>query len=147
LFRIASAGKSITAVAVLTLAADGLLRLDEPIGDFLPELSSPRVLRQLSGPLDDTVPAVDRSPCKICWSQQTVTASRRTSRCPVVTRLLAELHQGPPQPQVVAPPDEWMVILGSIPLLHQPGEGFTYNTSFDILSVLVARVSGKPFVE
>ena len=36
-----------------------------------------------------------------------------------------------------------MAILGEIPLLHQPGEGFTYNTAFDILGVLVARATGR----
>jgi CubicO group peptidase (beta-lactamase class C family) len=40
-----------------------------------------------------------------------------------------------------------MAILSEIPLVHQPGEGFTYNTAFDILGVLVARASGQPFGE
>ena len=35
-----------------------------------------------------------------------------------------------------------MAILGEIPLLHQPGDGFTYNAAFDILGVLVARAGG-----
>ena len=58
LFRIASAGKPITAAAVLTMVADGLVGLDEPVGEALPEIASPHVLRQLSGPVDDTVPAM-----------------------------------------------------------------------------------------
>ena len=36
LFRIASAGKPITAVAVLTLVADGRVQLDDPVDDLLP---------------------------------------------------------------------------------------------------------------
>jgi CubicO group peptidase (beta-lactamase class C family) len=147
LFRIASAGKPITAVAALTLVADGLLRLDETIGDFLPELAAPQVLRQLSGPLDDTVPAVRPITVEDLLRSTNGHGFPSDFSLPVVARLLEELHQGPPQPQVVAFPDEWMAILGSIPLIHQPGEGFTYNTAFDILSVLVARVSGKPFAE
>ncbi|MEP4592151.1 MAG: serine hydrolase domain-containing protein, partial [Ilumatobacter sp.] len=58
LFRIASVGKPITAAAVLTLVTDGRLRLDDPVDDILPELASPRVMRRVSGPLDDTVSAV-----------------------------------------------------------------------------------------
>ena len=50
LFRIASAGKPITAAAVLALVADGHIRLDDPISEVLPELASPRVLRTLGGP-------------------------------------------------------------------------------------------------
>ena len=38
-----------------------------------------------------------------------------------------------------------MATLGEIPLLHQPGEGFTYNAAFDILGVLIARASGRSF--
>jgi CubicO group peptidase (beta-lactamase class C family) len=45
LFRIASAGKPITAAAVLTLIADGHLQIDDPIGEMLPhptEQTQPR---------------------------------------------------------------------------------------------------------
>jgi CubicO group peptidase (beta-lactamase class C family) len=42
-------------------------------------------------------------------------------------------------------PDELMKRLGTLPLLHQPGERWTYHMSAEILGVLVARVSGKPF--
>jgi CubicO group peptidase (beta-lactamase class C family) len=145
LFRIASAGKPITAAAVLTLIADGHIGLDDPIDHVLPELAAPRVLRTLTAPIDDTV-ATNRS--------ITVRDLLRSTNghgfpsdfsAPVVALLMNELHQGPPQPQLVPPPDEWMRRLAEVPLLHQPGEGFTYNTAFDILGVLVARVSGRSF--
>lgn len=32
---------------------------------------------------------------------------------------------------------------GSLPLVHQPGEKWLYNTGSDILGVLIARSSGK----
>ncbi|MCW3100180.1 MAG: serine hydrolase [Chthonomonadaceae bacterium] len=41
--------------------------------------------------------------------------------------------------------DEWMRRLGALPLMYQPGERWAYNTSCDVLGVLVARVSGKSF--
>jgi CubicO group peptidase (beta-lactamase class C family) len=63
---------------------------------------------------------------------------------PVVERLMDDLGQGPPRPQSVPPPDEWMHRLAAIPLLHQPGEGWTYNTGSDILGVLLARAQGAP---
>jgi CubicO group peptidase (beta-lactamase class C family) len=44
------------------------------------------------------------------------------------------------QPQSVAAPDEWMARLARVPLLHQPGRGWTYNTGADILGVLLARL-------
>ncbi len=51
-------------------------------------------------------------------------------------------------PQEGAPnlaPDEWMRRLGTLPLMYQPGEHWQYNMSHDVLGVLVARVTGKPF--
>ena len=41
----------------MVLVDDGRLDLDAPVDDLLPELASPRVLRQLDSELDDTVPA------------------------------------------------------------------------------------------
>jgi CubicO group peptidase (beta-lactamase class C family) len=40
-----------------------------------------------------------------------------------------------------------MAALSRIPLLYQPGEAWLYNTCSDILGVLIARVSGRPFHE
>jgi CubicO group peptidase (beta-lactamase class C family) len=57
LFRITSTTKPITAAATLALIAEGLIGLDEPVDRLLPELAGRRVLRQMGGPLDDTVPA------------------------------------------------------------------------------------------
>jgi len=65
----------------------------------------------------------------------------------VVARLFQDLLQGPPQPHAVPEPDEWMRRLAAIPLLHQPGEGWTYTTGADILGVLLARLEGVPLGE
>ena len=40
-----------------------------------------------------------------------------------------------------------MAALARIPLLHQPGEAWLYNTCSDIQGVLVARAAGQPFPE
>ena len=34
--------------------------------------------------------------------------------------------------------------LGTLPLMHQPGERWMYNTGADVLGVLIARASGQP---
>src|SRR5207247_11468893 len=47
----------ITAVATMSLVEEGLLRLEEPIDEFVPELADRRVLRAIDAELDDTVPA------------------------------------------------------------------------------------------
>ena len=145
LLRIASAGKPITAAAVLTLVADGRLALDDPVDDLLPELAEPRVLRQPTASLDDTVAAV--RPITVGHLLRSTNGHGFPSdfAAPVVAVLLDRLHQGPPRPEAMPPPDEWMATLAEIPLVHQPGEAFTYNTAFDMLGVLAARVSGQSF--
>jgi CubicO group peptidase (beta-lactamase class C family) len=40
-------------------------------------------------------------------------------------------------------PDAWMRALGGLPLLHQPGEGWTYHTSAEALGVLIARAADQ----
>ena len=147
LHRIASIGKPITAAAALALVADGVVALTDPVDDLLPELAAPRVVRTLTSPLDDTV-AADR-PITVEDLLRSTNGHGFPSdfSAPAAVALMERLLQGPPQPQRVAPPDEWMATLGAIPLLHQPGDGFTYNAAFDILGVLIARASGRSFPE
>ncbi|HEY9720381.1 MAG TPA: serine hydrolase domain-containing protein, partial [Oscillatoriaceae cyanobacterium] len=41
------------------------------------------------------------------------------------------------------PPDEWMRRWGALPLMYQPGERWLYHVGYDVLSVLLARVTGQ----
>jgi CubicO group peptidase (beta-lactamase class C family) len=55
------------------------------------------------------------------------------------------IGMGPPSPAAMPAPDTWLRRLGSLPLAHQPGERWQYNTGSDVLGVLVARASGQSF--
>nr|WP_245194782.1 serine hydrolase domain-containing protein [Kitasatospora phosalacinea] len=142
--RIASVGKPVTAAAVLQLVDDGVLGLDDPVERWLPELADRRVVRTPHAPVTDTVPA-DRP-----FTVRDVLESRAgygfpaDFTLPALAPLFAELGQGPPQPQRVAPPDEWTAVLAGIPMLHQPGAAWLYNTCSDIQGVLVSRATGRP---
>ena len=57
LFRQASTTKPVTAVGAMILVEECRLRLDDPVDEWLPELANRQVLRTLTGPLDDVVPA------------------------------------------------------------------------------------------
>ena len=57
IFRISSMTKPVTAVATMVLLEECVLRLDEPVDRFLPELADRRVVRRIDAPVDDTVPA------------------------------------------------------------------------------------------
>jgi CubicO group peptidase (beta-lactamase class C family) len=147
IFRIASITKPVTAAAVMMLVEDGRIALEDPVGHWLPELASPVVVRTPASPVEDLVPAVRPITVTDLLTFRAGYGFPSDFSLPAVGLLVSELNQGPPQPQLVAAPDEWMAALSRIPLLHQPGEAWLYNTCSDILGVLIARVSGHPLPE
>ena len=146
LFRIASMTKPITAVATMILIEEGKLRLDDPVDRFLPELANRRVLARIDAPLDDTVAAqrsiTTRDLLTFRFGMGFVLAP--PGKYPIQKAIAdAGLMPGPdPSPMT---PDDWMTKLGSLPLLHQPGEQWAYHTGSDVLGVLVARAADQPF--
>jgi len=147
IFRIASITKPITAAAVMMLVEDGQITLDDPVAPWLPELASPAVVRTPAGPVDDVVPAIRPITVADLLTFRAGYGFPSDFSLPAVRLLVSELKQGPPQPQLVVAPDEWMAALARIPLLRQPGEAWLYNTCSDILGVLIARVSGRRLPE
>ncbi len=146
IFRISSMTKPITAAATMVLVEECKLRLDEPVDRLLPELSSRRVLKRLDGPLDDTVPAKRPITVRDLLTYRMgfglVMAPPNTYP---IQEAMSELRlgQGPPSPSTPPSPDEWIRRLGTLPLMHQPGERWMYNTGSDVLGVLISRASGK----
>ena len=141
LFRIASLTKPITSVAALMLADEGRIDLDDPISAVAPEFAAPRVLRAPDGPLDDTV-AADRP---------ITFADLLTHRAGLTYGAfhpgpLAKAHAavlGADIDSVVAP-GAWIAGLAALPLIDQPGAGFHYGHSTDLLGLLIARLEGEP---
>ncbi|MFE2379633.1 serine hydrolase domain-containing protein [Streptomyces sp. NPDC059398] len=143
-FRIASITKPVTAAAVMMLVDEGRIALDEPVArQWLPELASPSVVRRPDSPVDDVVPAARAITVRDLLTFRAGYGFPSDFSLPAVGLLFSELRQGPPQSEAVPAPDEWMAALSRIPLLHQPGDGWLYNTCSDILGVLIARVSGS----
>ena len=147
IFRIASLTKPITAATTMSLVEESALRLDESVEDLLPELAQRRVLRAIDAELDDTVAAVRPITLEDLLSYRlgfgTVVAPPGAYP---IQRAEAELGLqsigGPPWPPVAYDSDGWMAALGSLPLMYQPGEQWLYNTSGQVLGVLLARAAG-----
>lgn len=149
-FRIASLTKPITAAAALVLVERGLLRLDDPVADLLPELSDPRVLRSVDGPVDDPdnlEPARRPITLRDLLTLQAGLGLPESFDAPIVGLLVEQLAVGPPRPQQHPGTEEWMRRLARLPLLHQPGEGWTYDVGSDILGVLLARAADAPLAD
>jgi len=137
LFRIASITKPIAAVAALLLVEEHLLRLDDPVDPLLPELADRRVLVDPSGPIDGETVAAHR-PITVHDVLTFRTGLGMDFHAPFPQPLMQAMDDlgiatAPPAPQLAPEPDEWMRKLGTLPLLHQPGERWTYHYSADVL--------------
>jgi CubicO group peptidase (beta-lactamase class C family) len=154
LFRIASTTKPITAAATLAVIEEGLVGLDEPVDRLLPELADRRVLKRMDGPLEETVPAeraITTRDLLTFTNGFGMVSEMYTSGAPwpvvEASRKLNLSTIGPPEPDVQPGPDTWIVGLGSLPLLAQPGERWMYNTGASVLGVLLARATGRSFAD
>jgi CubicO group peptidase (beta-lactamase class C family) len=148
IFRIASLTKPIAAVAALTLVEEGRLRLQEPIDELVPELANRRVLRAIDAELDDTVPANRPITLEDLLSYRLGIGSVMAApdSFPIQreeAKLGLQSIGGPPWPPVDHDVDGWIAALGSLPLMYQPGEQWLYNTSGQVLGVLLARATGQ----
>jgi CubicO group peptidase (beta-lactamase class C family) len=142
LFRIASLSKVVGAVVALTLVQDGTIGLHDEVARWLPELAAPRVIRRQDGPLKDTDPA-SRPITVSDLLTMTAGVGLVLTRGPLQSALIAEgLMPGPFPPPFSH--DEFVTRLGRLPLALDPGAGWLYHTSIDVLSVLLARAAGRP---
>ena len=133
--RIASMTKPIVAACAMTLVEDGTLRLDDPVDDLLPELAEMTVLADPHGPLHDTVPATRPITLRdlLAFTLGTGMVPAEPGTVPIADALAA--HGAPS-------PDEWLRRLGALPLVHQPGERWMYETGANVTGVLIARATG-----
>jgi CubicO group peptidase (beta-lactamase class C family) len=148
IFRITSMTRPVTAVVTLMLVEQGRLALDEPVDRLLPELAGRRVLRRLDGPVDDTLsadrPVTVRDLLTFRSGFGMILALPDEYPILQAEQALELRSVGPPTPATPHDPDEWLRRMGTLPLMDQPGEQWRYNTSAQILGVLVARAAGQP---
>lgn len=144
IFRVASMSKPVTSTAALMLMEVGRFALDDPISTWAPEFADMRVLRSPAGPLDETDPAIR----EITFDDLLTHRSGLT---------YAEIYDGPITPAYRAAlgwdidselgPDAWIAGLAALPLIDQPGAGFHYGCSTDLLGLLIARIEGMSLGE
>lgn len=143
IYRLYSMTKPVTAAAAMLLIEEGKLRLEDSVGDYLPEFACPKVW-------DGEKKVVADRPILISdllsmssglsyGDNDTVTeiATRRLlsrvekslfTDCPMTTRQVAKQA-------------------GQIPLLFCPGSSWKYGISADILGAVIEEASGMSFGE
>lgn len=144
IFRIASMSKPVTSLAAMILMEQGAFALDDPITEAAPEFADMRVLRAIGGPLDDTDPAERSITFRDLLTHRSGLTYGGTVPGPHSEACLTTLgghidgHLSP---------DAWIAALAALPLIDQPGAGFHYGHSTDLLGLLIARMDGAPLAE
>ncbi len=144
IFRIASQTKAITSVAVMMLFEEGKFLLDDPISKYIPEFANPVVLDKFNE--KDT-------------TYTTIKANREITIRDLLTHTsgidyagIGSAHMNAIYAKAGIPTgfvSEKIVLgdkirkLGKLPLVHQPGERFTYGLNLDVLGYLVEVLSGE----
>jgi CubicO group peptidase (beta-lactamase class C family) len=141
-FRIASMTKAVTAAAAMMLVEDGKLRREEPVDRLLPELADRRVLRSMTSPLDDTVPAKrpmtvdDVMTFRLGWGVV-------FEPTPIGLAVADLPGFGMPNPASPFTTDTWLARLSKLPLMAQPGERWLYTAGSNVMGALIERASGQ----
>ncbi len=143
IFRIASITKPIVAAGLLTLVEEGRIGLHDPVDPWLPELAKPVVVRTPASRVDDVVPADRSITVDDLLAFRTGYGFPSDFTLPQVQELFAVQKDGR-HPAAFPPPDEWIAVLGRIPLLYQPGQMWLYDTSATIQGILISRITGMP---
>ncbi|WP_045690265.1 serine hydrolase domain-containing protein [Hymenobacter sp. AT01-02] len=144
ILRIASQTKAITSVGVMMLYEQGKFQLDDPISKYLPAFRNPRVLATFNEK-DSTYTSVPaRSEVTI---RQLLTHTSGISYPVIGTKEARAIYAKAQIPSGIGTPGGTLAAamnrLGPLPLMHQPGEQFTYGLSVDVLGYLIEVVSGQ----
>jgi CubicO group peptidase (beta-lactamase class C family) len=124
IFNIASMTKPVTSVAIMQLYEQGKLQLDDPVSKYLPGFDKLQVITH--DPADGSVqtrPAKHAMTLRHLLTHTSGIGYGFTN--PIVLKL-----QKPNQ-------SEW-----ELPLLHEPGEKWTYSASTRVLGMVVEKISG-----
>ena len=136
IFRIYSMSKPITSVAVMMLYEEGRFQLGTPVSKFIPEFENMKVYNEDQTEILDAKKKITikhllmhTAGLTYGWGNKPVDARYKEANIFERGTMLTDMVKK----------------LGNIPLVHEPGERWTYGVSTDVLGYLVEVVSGMPF--
>ncbi len=133
-FALHSATKAVTATAALQCVEDGLIDLDTPAREYLPEIGELQVLDELGddGSVRTRPPRREITPRMLLLHTSGLAYDLFDPRYARLARQRM-LHPSPTP----------MRDMLHTPLLHDPGEQWTYGTSLDWLGLIVAAARAR----
>lgn len=148
IFRIASQSKAITSVAVMMLYEEGKFLLDDPISKYIPSFKNPQVLDKFNEK-DTTYTTIPAK--REITVRDLLTHTSGISYAGIGTKEAVAIYAKNKIPSGIGTPDNTLADainrLGKMPLVHQPGEKWTYGLNTDVLGYFVEVISGKSFDE
>ena len=146
IFRIASMSKAITSVAAMMLYEEGKFQLKDPVSNFIPEFADTKVLASSGDPsAQDGLVSLKRPITIRHLLTHTSGLTYQWDSRVGAKYAEAGITHGLVQDEDLLADD--MKKLAQMPLVHQPGEAFTYSLSVDVLGRVVEVASGMPFDE
>lgn len=148
IFRIASQTKAITSVAIMILFEEGKLLLDDPVSKYLPSFRRQQVLDKFNA-ADTTYTTVPAK--KEVTIRELLTHTSGIGYADIGSREANAIYAKAGITAGVGVKDDKLLDamnrLGKLPLMHQPGEKWTYGLNTDLLGCLVEVISGMTLDE
>ncbi len=151
LFRVYSMTKPVTGMAAMLLIAEGRMKIDQPVADFIPGFANMRVLT-------DPAQGVETRPAaSVITIRHLLTHTAGLGGGPLVKGALKGIYERSGLRQNLlshserleqAPPSslkEFAERLAGAPLLSDPGAAWSYSVGLDLLGRIIEIVAGMPF--
>ena len=145
IFRIASMTKAVTTIAILQLYEDGLLGIDDPVHQYIPEFRNQKVLESFN-PVDSSYTTVDaKRPVTIRHLLTHTSGISYGEFSPGSNMAIYQkydlLNRG--LNHASESNAAFMARLAAAPLMFHPGEQYAYGLNMDVLGRIVEVVSKK----
>lgn len=143
IFRIASQTKAVTSVAMMILFDEGKVLLSDPVSKYIPSFKNQTVLVKLNH--SDTTFTTEPARREVTI-KDLLTHTSGIGYAQIGSRDANALYAKHSLTAGLGVKDETLLAaitrLGTLPLMHQPGEKWTYGLSTDVLGCLVEIISG-----
>jgi len=143
IFRIASQTKAITSVAIMMLFEEGKLLLDDAVSKYIPAFKKQTVLEKFNA--TDTSYSVEPAKREITI-RDLLTHTSGLGYAQIGSKEANAIYAKNEITAGIGVSNSTLLDamnrLGKLPLMHQPGERFTYGLNTDLLGCLVEVVSG-----
>lgn len=142
--RLYSMTKPVTAVATLVLVEQGLLRLSDPIAQYIPAFAQTKVFVRRT-PAGDQLAALERPITVQHLLTHTAGLSYGFFDDTPVEAIYRRAHLHSATRPMTRPLDQMAAALAALPLVQQPGTVWRYSMANDLLGYLISIVSGMSF--